>query len=66
MIGGPETAVTPEYVNVRLTRGQAEALTRSAEQVREVIVESGASTQTDIDFLSRAIAAIRSQIGGAL
>lgn len=65
LIGGPEAVFAPEFVTVRLTRGQVEAMLGSAEQVREVIVGSGEATQADVEFLSRAIAAIRAQIGGA-
>lgn len=65
LVGGPETARAPEYVTVRLTRGQAEVLSAAAENVRDVIADVEESTQVDRDFLAATIAALRAQIGGA-
>lgn len=65
LVGGPETARVPEYVTVRLTRGQAETLAASAENVRDLIADVEESTQVDREFLASTIDALRSQIGGA-
>jgi hypothetical protein len=66
LVGGPETAFAPEFVTVRLTRGQAEALAVSAEYAQEALADSDVPTQSDREFLASSIDAIRAQIGGAL
>jgi hypothetical protein len=63
LLTGPEPEFAPEYVTVRLTRGQAEALVASAEHVRDILLD--VDGPTDVAFLAKAIDAARAQIGGS-
>ena len=63
LVGGPDTGHTPEYVTVRMTRGQAEALAASAELAREKLDDAGFAKEAA--YASAAIANIRAQIGGS-
>jgi hypothetical protein len=69
LMAGPAPEFAPEYVNVRLTRGQMEALIGSAEHVRDILKDVddslGESGADNVDFLAKAIDAARAQIGGA-
>ena len=61
--GAPEGESAPEFVTVRVTRGQAEALAATAELAREKLADAGFTEEAD--YASSAIASVRAQIGGS-
>jgi hypothetical protein len=67
--GAEECEPAPEMVTVRITRGQAEALASSAEQVRDLLKDVdesiGEPPDYEVEFLSRALSDFRAQIGGS-
>lgn len=63
LVAGPEAGHVPEYVTVRLTRGQVEALISTAEMAQEKLEDNGYADESA--YVSATIASIRAQIGGA-
>lgn len=60
LVAGPEAMSAPEMVTVRLTRGQAEALSELAQSALEDAVLS-----SERSYMSRVVETLRAQIGGS-
>lgn len=62
LVGGPEAESAPEYVTVRITRGQAEALSKSMDILVDRLLSDGFFKEAE--YGQSALSALRSQIGG--